>query len=125
MDERLRRLQQIKVENMVWIIYFFLIGLCLYANSLEKDYFLTGNQEKKEAYRKLTIFIFIVAVIIYLYFFFDNYKDVKSFNPMDHSKKKSLNELSLLASSLILISGLIFLYIAIVDIDLEVELAFN
>ena len=40
-------------------------------------------------------------------------------------KKKELITLSLIASSLILISGLIFLYIAINDEELNVELAFN
>lgn len=125
MNENSRRIEQIKVENIVWIIYFFLIGLCLYANSLEKDYFLTGNLEKKESYRKITIFIFVVAVIIYLYFTYDNYGDYKSLGINDSIKKKRLTELSLFASSLVLISGLIFLYISIVDTELEIELAFN
>ena len=87
MNENSRRIEQIKVENIVWIIYFFLIGLCLYANSLEKDYFLTGNLEKKESYRKITIFIFVVAVIIYLYFTYDNYEDYKSLGINDSIKK--------------------------------------
>lgn len=125
MNENSRRIEQIKVENIVWIIYFFLIGLCLYANSLEKDYFLTGNLEKKESYRKITIFIFVVAVIIYLYFTYDNYEDYKSLGINDSINKKRLTELSLFASSLVLISGLIFLYISIVDTELEIELAFN
>ena len=125
MNENSRRIEQIKVENIVWIIYFFLIGLCLYANSLEKDYFLTGNLEKKESYRKITIFIFVVAVIIYLYFTYDNYEDYKSLSINDSIKKKRLTELSLFASSLVLISGLMFLYISIVDTELEIELAFN
>ena len=125
MNENSRRIEQIKVENIVWIIYFFLIGLCLYANSLEKDYFLTGSLEKKESYRKITIFIFVVAVIIYLYFTYDNYEDYKSLGINDSIKKKRLTELSLFASSLVLISGLIFLYISIVDTELEIELAFN
>ena len=125
MNENSRRIEQIKVENIVWILYFFLIGLCLYANSLEKDYFLTGNLEKKESYRKITIFIFVVAVIIYLYFTYDNYGDYKSLGINDSIKKKRLTELSLFASSLVLISGLIFLYISIVDTELEIELAFN
>lgn len=125
MNENSRRIEQIKVENIVWIIYFFLIGLCLYANSLEKDYFLTGNLEKKESYRKITIFIFVVAVIIYLYFTYDNYGDYKSLGINDSIKKKRLTELSFFASSLVLISGLIFLYISIVDTELEIELAFN
>ena len=125
MNETSRRLEQIKVENIVWIIYFFLIGLCLYANTLEKDYFLTGNLKKKESYRKITIFIFIVATIIYLYFTYDNYEDYKNLDINASIKKKRLTELSLFASTLVLISGIIFLYISIIDTELEIELAFN
>ena len=39
--------------------------------------------------------------------------------------QKKLQELNLLGSALILISGFIFLYIAFMDNDLDVELAFN
>ena len=123
MNNNYNRLKQIEIENKVWIVYFFLIGLCLYGNSFEKKYFLYGNNYDKEKYRKITIFIFSIAVIIYFYFFIDSYKDVKNNNY--NTKSKSYSELSFLGSTLILISGLIFLYLAVVDIDLDIELAFN
>ena len=120
-----RRIEQINTENFIWFIYIVLIAMCLCANSYEKKYFYTNNIAYREEYRKFIIVIFIVAIIIYIYFFLDNYKDFKSLTPFDSKRKKNLNELSLFASSLILVSGLIFLYIAIVDVDLDVELAFN
>ena len=86
MNEKEEILKKIKTENYVWIIYFILIGLCLYANTFEKNYVLYNDQKSKETYRKITIFIFTVALII---------------------------------------AGLIFIYIAIVDTELDVELAFN
>ncbi len=125
MNEKEEILKKIKTENYVWIIYFILIGLCLCGNTFEKNYVLYNDQKSKETYRKITIFIFAVALIIYLYFFFDNYKDVKNLKPTDSKRKKDLNKLSLLGSTLILIAGLIFIYIAIVDTELDVELAFN
>lgn len=123
MNDNYNRLKQIEIENKIWIVYFFLIGLCLYGNSFEKKYFLYGNNYDKEKYRKITIFIFSIAVIIYFYFFVDSYKDVKNNNY--NAKSKSYSELSFLGSTLILISGLIFLYLAVVDTDLDIELAFN
>lgn len=123
MNNNYNRLKQIEIENKVWIIYFFLIGLCLYGNSFEKKYFLYGNNYDKEKYRKITIFIFSIAVIIYFYFFIDSYKDMKNNNY--NIKSKSYSELSFLGSTLILISGLIFLYLAVADTDLDIELAFN
>lgn len=123
MNNNYKRLKQIEIENKIWIIYFFLIGLCLYGNSFEKKYFLYGNNYDKEKYRKITIFIFSIAVIIYFYFFIDSYKDMKNNNY--NTKSKSYSELSFLGSTLILISGLIFLYLAVADTDLDIELAFN
>ena len=123
MNDNYNRLKQIEIENKIWIVYFFLIGLCLYGNSFEKKYFLYGNNYDKEKYRKITIFIFSIAVIIYFYFFIDSYKDMKNNNY--NIKSKSYSELSFLGSTLILISGLIFLYLAVVDTDLDIELAFN
>lgn len=123
MNDNYKRLKQIEIENKVWIVYFFLIGLCLYGNSFEKKYFLYGNNYDKEKYRKITIIIFSIAVIIYFYFFIDSYKDVKNNNY--NTKSKSYSELSFLGSTLILISGLIFLYLAVADTDLDIELAFN
>ena len=123
MNNNYNRLKQIEIENKIWIIYFFLIGLCLYGNSFEKKYFLYGNNYDKEKYRKITIFIFSIYVIIYFYFFIDSYKDMKNNNY--NIKSKSYSELSFLGSTLILISGLIFLYLAVADIDLDIELAFN
>lgn len=123
MNNNYNRLKQIEIENKIWIIYFFLIGLCLYGNSFEKKYFLYGNNYDKEKYRKITIFIFSISVIIYFYFFIDSYKDMKNNNY--NIKSKSYSELSFLGSTLILISGLIFLCLAVDDTDLDIELAFN
>lgn len=124
-NEKKELLEKIKAENIVWIIYLGLIALCLYGNKIEKHYVLYEDPYSKKKYREITIFIFIVAVIVYLYFFFDNYQDVKNLKTTDSKRKKDLNQLSLLGSTLILLSGIIFLYIAIVDTELDVEVAFN
>ena len=125
MNEKYEILKTLKIEDYVWYIYIGIVILCLYSNTVERHYVLYNDNYSKEKYRKMVIFIFSVAVIIYSYFFIDGYKNVKNLKPSDSKKKKDLNELSLIASTLILISGLIYLYIAIVDTDLDVELAFS
>ena len=118
------RIKQIEIENFIWLVYLFIIGLCLYANTFEKDYFKTGNNDSKEKYRQLTIIIFVIAIIVYIYFFIDSYNSIKNTNSYN-KKTNDLNNLSFIGSTLILTSGIIFLYIAIVDKDLDIELAFN
>ena len=71
------------------------------------------------------IFIFTILVIIYIYFLKDSYNDLISLKISDSKKKKDLTYLSFLASLFIAISGFIFLYIAYMDYDIDVELAFN
>lgn len=119
------RLKQIEKENYVWIIYIFLIILCFISNYYEKNYFLTNNQISKEKYRNILIFIFSVALLVYTYFLYDSYKDHKNLSIYNNKKKKDFTKYSLIGSILIFIAGAIFLYIAINDQDIEVELAFN
>ena len=124
-EEVNEKLKDIEVENFIWIIYLLIIFLSYYSNSLEKKYYLNNDLESKEKYRKILILIFTVLVIIYLYFLKDSIDGIKDLKYNDSTKKKNLVTLSFIGSLLIVISGLIFLYIAIEDEDLNVELAFN
>ena len=118
------RLKEIKIENFIWIIYLGIIGLSYYSNYLEKDYFLNKNTKSKEKYREVLIIIFSILLIIYIYFFYDSVSSFKDINKYNKDKQNKII-LSSLASFLILISGAIFLYLAYVDRDLDVEIAFN
>lgn len=117
------RLKQIKIENFIFIIYFGIILLSLYSNRIEKKYLIYKDERDKERYRQLLILIFVIAVIVYIYYFYDAHKSSKeiSINP----EVNNFNKLSLIASTLVLISGLIFLYIAYSDKDINIELAFS
>lgn len=118
------RLKAINIENYIWIIYLGIIVLSYYSNNLEKDYFINKNETSKEKYRKVITFIFTILVVVYYYFLKSSYKDLKNFSSYSEEKKKKVI-LSFISSLLIFISGLVFLYLAIEDKDLDVELAFN
>ena len=97
MNEDLSRLKDIKIENYIWIIYIGIIVLSWYANGKEKNYILTKS----------------------------SYDDVLELKPGDSNKKIVLRYASFIGSFLILISGIIFLIIAIVDDNIDTEIAFN
>lgn len=118
-------LKSIETENFVWIIYLFIIGISFLANSFEKDYYVTGNVDSKNKYRIINIFVFATALLIYLYFFYDNYKYIKNLNCNSSKEKIFFNNLNFVASILIVIAGTIFLYIALYDKNLDTEIAFN
>lgn len=124
-DELQKKLKQLKNEDIVWFIYIGIIFASWYANSLERKYFIYNDLKSKEEYRNTLIIIFSILIVIYIYFVKDSYNDLKNLKPNDTEQKKNLTFLSFLGSLLIAISGFIFLYIAIMDEQIEVELAFN
>ena len=121
MNYNINRINKIEIENKIWIIYFIIIGLSYYANHCEKKYFIYNNIVCKEKYRRIQFFIFSLLFVIYCYFENDA---IESCNNTNESRKE-YNILVLIASSFILISGFIFLYIIANDKDIEEEIAFN
>lgn len=117
-------LETIKIENYVWIIYIVIILLSFWANEEEANYFLYDDINSKNRYRTLLIIIFSIAVIIYYYFFISGYNSYKSLSFYDSKSKKFFETLNFIANGLVLISGIIFLLIAIFDEEIETEIAF-
>ena len=125
MNDKLKRLEDIKIENFVWIIYIGIIILSWYANSKETKFILYNDEKAKKEYQNLMILIFTILVIIYAYFTKDSYDDLMNLNESDTEKKKILHLASFIGSFLVLISGFIFLGIVIVDDEIDTEIAFN
>lgn len=117
------RIKQINIENNIWIIYLIIIGLSYYANYYEKLFFESNNPRYKNKYRKINGLVFTILIIIYSYFENDAINSYK--NNKTKYKNTFLSKLILIATTLVLISGIIFLYVIIKDNDLEEEIAFN
>lgn len=120
-----KKLKELKIEDFIWVIYIGIIFLSWYSNSLERKYYIYNDLNSKDKYQKIIIFIFFILLIVYLYFLKSSWDDYKDLNDYDTEKKKKLVTLSLIASLLITISGVMFLYIALNNENLDVELAFN
>lgn len=120
-----KRLTQLKIEDFIWVIYIGIIILSWYGNSLERKYFIFNDLESRDKYRRILITTFLILLVIYIYILKQSYDELKNIDPNDSEKKKKLIFLSFLGSLFIAISGLIFLYIAVQDEDINVEVAFN
>ena len=119
------KLKEINNEDIIWVIYIGVIFLSFYSNSLERKYYVNNDKIEKEKYKKILIFIFAILFIVYIYFLKSSIDSIKKLKPSDNPKKKNLVYLSFIAALFITISGLIYLYVAITDDNLDVELAFN
>lgn len=124
-DELYKKLKQLRTEEFIWLIYIGIIIMSYYSNNLERKYFIHNDLNSKQSYQKMMVLIFSILIIVYLYFLKDSYDDYKSLKSSDSEKKKNLTLLSFIGSLLIAVSGFIFLYIAIMDEEIDVELAFN
>lgn len=125
MDDRQKKLKDIEIENFIWIIYIVIIFMSWYANSVEKKFLLYNDEKSRREYQNMMILIFTILFFVYLYFAKDSYDTMKELNEYDTEKKKILVKASFIGSLLILISGIIFLGIAITDDQIETEIAFN
>lgn len=125
MDDRQKKLKDIEIENFIWIIYIGIIFMSWYANSVEKKFLLYNDEKSRREYQNMMILIFTILFFVYLYFAKDSYDTMKELNEYDTEKKKILVKASFIGSLLILISGIIFLGIAITDDQIETEIAFN
>ena len=114
------KLQEIENENNVIFIYFILLFIYLYANTVEIDYIKYGNIEDKEKYRLLLYIVFGTTFIISLYFTIESLKDLNTYNEPEVYK---LMKLSTLANILIVITSIIFLYIIYKDEDINLEVS--
>ena len=124
-EELNNKIKETRIEDYIWVIYIGIIILSWYSNNLERKYFILNDIKSKDEYKRVITFIFFVLVLVYIYFFKNSFDDFSDLKPSDSNYKKKIVSLSLLASSFILLSGIIFLYLAIVDGGINVELAFN
>ena len=125
MNSKFDRLQDIRIENYIWVMYIIIIFISWYANSKEKKFILYNDEVSRREYQNLLVLIFSILLIIYYYFTKSSYDDLNELTINDSNKKIILTYASFIASLLILISGMIFLTIAIMDEEIDVELAFN
>ena len=124
MEENIERINQIKIENFIWLICIILIGISLYGNYYEEKYFKYYQEQDKEKYRSALIFVFSIAMIIYIYFLYDSYQSYIKAKSLDEKSQK-LSTLNLLTSILFAIGGSILLYISLTDENLDTEISFT
>lgn len=98
--------KNIEIENIIWLIYLFIIGANFISNYIEEKYLYTLDNTYKKIYRYINILVLFIALCIYIY---TTYTTIKGIN----KKSPSYRKLLLLASICILIGGIIYLYVEI------------
>ena len=87
MNRKLDRLQDIRIENYIWVIYIIIIFISWYANSKEKKFILYNDEVSRREYQNLLVLIFSILLIIYYYFTKSSYDDLNELTINDSNKK--------------------------------------
>lgn len=118
------KLQRLRREDFIWVIYFFIALFAIISDSFERKFSLNNKDLKSQKiYKTINITIFIVALFIYVYFVLINYEDVQALKK-DVTKKEGLNKhLSLISALLFLVGGALALYVELTGGTPDFELA--
>lgn len=96
------KLNSLKTENKIWLIYIFIFIFALISNYFEENYLYTNNKKSKKIYQSINLTILTTALIIYFYFVVTDYKQI------NQNKYGVLKET---ASLMFFIAGVIVIYI--------------
>ena len=107
--EILNRLKQLRNEDFIWIIYFFIAAFALLSNVFERDFVLTKNSNSFKKSKTINVIIFFVAFFIYLYFVLLFTSNLNNMERNFNNTKYRNTFLQLIAALLFVIGGAIYL----------------
>ncbi len=105
------KLKETAIEDIIWLVYLFIIGANLYSNYLERDYIKNHNLRSRDLFRQINKYVLIIAFFIYLYFVYQSYGSVRNLKANASDKKVFLTNLTLITAVLFLIAGGINIFI--------------
>ena len=105
------KLKETAIEDIIWLVYPFIIGANLYSNYLERDYIKNHNLRSRDLFRQINKYVLIIAFFIYLYFVYQSYGSVRNLKENASDKKVFLTNLTLITAVLFLIAGGINIFI--------------
>ncbi len=115
MNELLRKLKLLRNEDIIWLIYYFIVTFALISNRLEKNYLLNNeNVQSRNTSRKINTTLLIIAFFIYLYFTVVAFQDIELLK-QNSTKKEVRISYERLITNLIFLAGGIMAIIADFD----------
>lgn len=109
MNDVEKKLKRLKNEDIIWIIYFFILVFALYSNKLDRDYLLKKDKDAYKREKSINITIFFIAFFIYLYFLLLLTEDLGNMEKNFDDPNYRSTFIQLIAAILFLIGGAIYL----------------
>ena len=105
------KLKETAIEDIIWLIYLFIVIANLYGNYLERDYILNHNIKSHILFKNINKYVLIIVFFIYIYFVYQSYGSVKNLKENASDKKVFLTNLTLISALLFLIAGALNIFI--------------
>lgn len=106
LNDKLKRLRN---EDLIWIIYFFIVVFAIYSNKLDRDYLTNHNPVSYKREKTINVTIFFISFFIYLYFVLLLTKDIGKMEANFSDPQYRSTFIQLIAALLFLIGGAIYL----------------
>jgi uncharacterized membrane protein YidH (DUF202 family) len=109
------KIQELKTDELIWIIFITISTLNIVADEYEKKYYLNNDQKKDTEAKKIFILTVTISLLIYIFFLNRNYKKVKDLK--QNNKNYKTAEIRLFGSLLIVVGVTCLLYFQIKNKD--------
>ena len=110
MDEIREQLNELRIEDYIWIIFIFVSIVAIVSDHFERNWLLTKNKKDYHTYKTINVVLLIISFLVYLYFVLLSYKKYKQTAHKKSVKELFFSEVNLFATSLFLIGGLLNIY---------------
>ena len=120
MSVNYERLKEIKINDFIFIIYIVLSITAIICNNIEEKNIKNGEGDTK-IISSIRTAIVIVGILIYIYFTYTSYQNVKNSNKNTNVKDTKANNYVLLSSILFLIGSIIILYVNLLNTNEKID----
>lgn len=114
------RLKEIKINDIIFVVYIVISIAAIICNNIEEDN-IKNNKESTKVITSIRSAIIIVGILIYLYFVYTSYKNFKNPDKNLSNKDKKANNYALLSSILFLIASIIVFYVNLLNTNEEID----
>lgn len=104
-----RQLKRIHNEDLVWVVYFFIVIAAFISNEFERKYIFQKNANDKKKYKTINVCIFTISLFIYLYFASILIEDWRRLKNTASQRTLMILNIKIIAAILFIIGGLIYL----------------
>ncbi len=124
MNELLRKLKLLRNEDIIWLIYYFIVTFALISNRFEKNYIINNeNIQSRNTSRKINTTLLIIAFFIYLYFTVVAFQDIELLKQNSTKKEVRISYERLITNLIFLAGGIMTIIADFDDNTNDVDLA--